>query len=88
MYIYNYIDKPDFIMNVLVDYINKLFGRQAEIKFRLPFALSLFIGSCFDFLAKIAGKISPLPQSGLKFFAPIQYMIHQSTQLVSYRPFH
>jgi nucleoside-diphosphate-sugar epimerase len=56
VHIYNYIDKPDFTMNTLVAHVNKLLGRSAEIKLRLPFTLGLLIGSCFDFVAKITGK--------------------------------
>ena len=68
VHIYNYIDKPDFTMNALVGHINKLLGRPAEIKFRLPFALGLFIGACFDFLAKIAGKKFPISAIRVKKF--------------------
>lgn len=68
VHIYNYIDKPDFTMNVLVRHVNKLLGRPAEIKFRLPFAVGLFIGSCFDFLAKIAGKNFPISAIRVKKF--------------------
>lgn len=56
VYIYNYIDKPDFLMNTLVAHVNKLLGKSSEIKFRLPFFLGLLIGSSFDLVAKITGK--------------------------------
>lgn len=56
VHIYNYIDKPDFTMNALVSHVNSLLGRSAEIKFRLPFAFGLLIGSGFDLVAKITGK--------------------------------
>ena len=56
VHIYNYIDKPDFTMNTLVAHVNKLLGRSAEIKFRLPFALGLLIGSCFDLISKVTSK--------------------------------
>jgi nucleoside-diphosphate-sugar epimerase len=56
VHIFNYIDKPDFTMNALVAHVNKLLGRSAEIKFRLPFSFGLLIGSSFDLVAKIAGK--------------------------------
>lgn len=68
VHIYNYIDKPDFTMNALVAHVNKLLGRSAEIKFRLPFSLGLLIGSCFDFVAKISGKKFPISAIRVKKF--------------------
>jgi len=68
VHIYNYIDKPDFTMNTLVAHVNKLLGRSAEIKFRLPFSLGLLIGSCFDLVAKIIGKKFPISAIRVKKF--------------------
>jgi GlcNAc-P-P-Und epimerase len=68
VHIYNYIDKPDFTMNTLVAHVNKLLGKTAKIKFRLPFALGLLIGSCFDFAAKISGKKFPISGIRVKKF--------------------
>jgi nucleoside-diphosphate-sugar epimerase len=68
VHIYNYIDKPDFTMNALVVHVNRLLGRSAEIKFRLPFSLSLLIGSCFDLVAKITGKKFPISAIRVKKF--------------------
>lgn len=56
LYVYNYIDKPNFTMNTLVAHVNKLLGRPSDIKFRLPRFLGLLIGSSFDMVAKITGK--------------------------------
>ncbi len=56
VHIYNYIDKPDFTMNALVSHVNKLLGRAAEIKFRLPFSIGILIGVSFDLVAKITTK--------------------------------
>lgn len=68
VYIYNYIDKPDFTMNNLVGHVNKLLGRSSEIKFRLPFSLGLLIGSGFDLVAKISGKKFPISAIRVKKF--------------------
>ena len=68
VHIYNYIDKPDFTMNALVAHVNKLLGKSAEIKFRLPFAFGLFVGSCFDFVAKVTGKKFPISSIRVKKF--------------------
>jgi nucleoside-diphosphate-sugar epimerase len=68
VHVYNYIDKPDFTMNALVEHVNKLLGRSAEIKFRLPFTLGLLIGSCFDFVAMVTGKKFPVSAIRVKKF--------------------
>lgn len=56
VHIYNYVDKPDLTMNALIWYANKLLGRSADFKFRLPLFIGLLIGSSFDLIAKITGK--------------------------------
>jgi nucleoside-diphosphate-sugar epimerase len=53
---YNYIDKPDFTMNELVSWVNKLLGKSTEIKFRLPYRLGLLIGQGCDLAAKVMRK--------------------------------
>jgi nucleoside-diphosphate-sugar epimerase len=68
VHIYNYIDKPDFTMNSLVLYINKLLNRSSDVKFRLPFSLGLLIGSCFDLTTKITGKKFPISAIRVKKF--------------------
>jgi nucleoside-diphosphate-sugar epimerase len=56
IHVYNYIDKPDFTMNQLVSHVNKLLGRPAEIKFRLPFWVGFSIGKIFDGLSFLVKK--------------------------------
>jgi nucleoside-diphosphate-sugar epimerase len=68
VYIYNYIDKPDFSMNTLVAHVNKFLGKSSEIKFRLPFSLGLLIGFSFDLVAKITGKKFPISAIRVKKF--------------------
>jgi nucleoside-diphosphate-sugar epimerase len=68
LHIYNYIDKPDLTMNSLVAYVNKLFGRSPEIKFRLPSSIGLLIGVSFDLLAKITFKKFPISAIRVKKF--------------------
>jgi nucleoside-diphosphate-sugar epimerase len=65
---YNYIDKPDFSMNELVSWVNKLLGKSSEIKFRLPYRLSLLIGKGFDLAAKIMRKKLPISAIRVKKF--------------------
>jgi nucleoside-diphosphate-sugar epimerase len=68
VHIYNYIDKPDFTMNELVSWVNKLLGKSNEIKFRLPFQVGIFIGKCFDLAAKVMGKKLPISAIRVKKF--------------------
>lgn len=65
---YNYIDKPDFTMNELVSWVNKLLGKSTEIKFRLPYRLGLLIGKGFDLAAKVMGKKFPISAIRVKKF--------------------
>jgi nucleoside-diphosphate-sugar epimerase len=56
VHIYNYIDKPDFSMNYLVCYVNKLLGKSSEIRMRLPYIIGLFVGKVFDLGAKLSSR--------------------------------
>lgn len=68
IHIYNYIDKPDFTMNQLVAHVNKLLGRSAEIKVRLPYLLGLLIGKTFDVVAFILNRKFPISAIRVKKF--------------------
>jgi nucleoside-diphosphate-sugar epimerase len=54
-HLYNYIDKPDFDMNTLVDEVNKILGNSRKM-FHWPYWLGYFGGLCFDLLALILHK--------------------------------
>lgn len=56
IHLYNYIDKPDFTMNRLLETVNPILGKSPEIKFRLPYLLGMTIGKGFDVLAWATGK--------------------------------
>ncbi len=56
LYIYNYIDKPDFTMNQLVSTVKRILGQPEKISLRLPFALGYAIGKGFDLVAAVTGK--------------------------------
>lgn len=68
VHIYNYIDKPDFTMNVLVGTVNRMLGKSEKIGLRLPFALGYAIGKCFDALAVITGKKFAISSIRIKKF--------------------
>jgi nucleoside-diphosphate-sugar epimerase len=65
---YNYIDKPDFTMNELVSWVNKLLGKSNEIKFRLPYKVGLLIGKGFDLAAMLMRKKLPISAIRVKKF--------------------
>jgi len=56
VYIYNYIDKPDFTMNSLIGRVNRILGRSEKIKFRLPYLVGITIGKLFDLIAFVTRK--------------------------------
>lgn len=52
---YNYIDKPDFTMNELVNHVSKVLKRHIPAT-HLPFWLGMMGGYCFDALAFVTKK--------------------------------
>jgi nucleoside-diphosphate-sugar epimerase len=56
VHIYNFIDKPDFSMNLLVSSVKRMLGQPEKIGFRLPFAVGYAIGKGFDLVAAVTGK--------------------------------
>lgn len=53
--VYNYIDKPDFTMNELVDHVSKVLKRHIPAT-HFPFWLGMMGGYCFDSLAFVTRK--------------------------------
>lgn len=53
--VFNYIDKPDFTMNELVDLVENVLGKHIPAV-HFPYWLGMAGGYCFDLLAKITGK--------------------------------
>lgn len=60
IHVYNYVDKPDFAMNDLVGTVRTMVGQQAVSRIRLPYALGLLIGGCFDLVARLSGRKFPI----------------------------
>ncbi|MBK1875675.1 NAD-dependent epimerase/dehydratase family protein [Pelagicoccus mobilis] len=65
---YNYVDKPDFSMNELLANVHNALGLPEKAKFRLPYALGILAGYCFDILAKVTGKKLPISSIRVKKF--------------------
>jgi nucleoside-diphosphate-sugar epimerase len=53
---YNYIDKPDYSMNILVTSVKRIMGKPASVGFRLPYVMGYIIGKGFDIVAMLTGK--------------------------------
>lgn len=53
--VYNYVDKPDFTMNDLVDHVSKVLKRHIPAT-HFPYWLGMAGGYCFDLLALVTRK--------------------------------
>lgn len=53
--VFNYIDKPDFTMNELVNLIERVLNKKIPAT-HFPYWMGMMGGYCFDLLAKITGK--------------------------------
>jgi len=67
-FVYNYADKPDLCMNELINIFHNTLGRNHRINFRIPYAIGLMGGYCYDMLAKITGKTYPISSIRIKKF--------------------
>lgn len=68
IHIYNYIDKPDYDMNTLVDVVYRMLGKKRRINIRIPYKIGLIGGYLFDILAGISGKKLPISSIRIKKF--------------------
>ncbi|MGA3696898.1 NAD-dependent epimerase/dehydratase family protein [Enterobacteriaceae bacterium TYF_5] len=66
-HIFNYIDKPDFTMNELTNIIYSSLDRHHS-HIKVPYAVGLLGGYCFDILSKITGKEFPVSSIRIKKF--------------------
>lgn len=53
--VFNYIDKPDYTMNDLVEHVSHVLGKHIPAT-HFPYWLGMLGGYCFDLLAYITGK--------------------------------
>jgi len=85
IHIYNFVDKPDFTMNKLVQDVKCTLGRSGKIRFRVPFTIGLIIGKGFDLLAKISKKRFAISSIRVKKFCATLYSTLQYLRLDSFR---
>jgi nucleoside-diphosphate-sugar epimerase len=56
IHVFNFVDKPDFTMNELVNNVNQMLSRKAKSSFKIPYRIGLLIGKGFDLLGAISGR--------------------------------
>ena len=65
--VFNYIDKPDYTMNDLVPLVSDVMNKHIP-SIRVPYALGMLGGYCFDLLSKITGKKMTISSVRVKKF--------------------
>ena len=65
---FNYVDKPDFTMNALVETIEDSLGIKKFFRLRLPFKVGLGIGYLFDLLSILTQKKFPISSIRVRKF--------------------
>lgn len=68
MHVYNYIDKPDFTMNMLVSQVRKVLFGKDNVGIRLPKILGIIIGYIADIVSRITGIKLPVSSIRVKKF--------------------
>ena len=68
IYIYNYIDKPDYSMEDLVNLIYRVLNKTYNNRVRIPYILGYTGGKIFDFVSHITGKRLPISAIRIKKF--------------------
>lgn len=63
--VFNYIDKPDFTMNELVDHVGKVLNKHIP-SIHIPYWLGMSGGFTFDLLAKLTGNKLPISSVRVK----------------------
>jgi nucleoside-diphosphate-sugar epimerase len=71
--VYNYSDKPDLSMNELIVVVENALGRKIPA-IKIPYAIGLSGGYCFDALAKITGKKLSISSIRVKKFCSISQL--------------
>ena len=74
LYVYNYVDKPDFDMNTLVATVQERLGAAKGAGFRLPYLVGLGAGYAFDLAARATKRTFPISSIRVrKFCATTQF---------------
>ena len=69
-HVYNYVDKPDFTTNDLVYHTGEILDKHIP-SVKIPYAIGIFGGYCFDVLAFITRKKLPISSVRVKKFCAV-----------------
>lgn len=83
--VYNYIDKPDYDMNGLVDDFEKELGKKIP-PISLPYWLGLLGGYCFDILAFLTRRTYPVSSIRVKKFCAQTVFSSEKMQKSGFQP--
>ena len=83
--VYNYIDKPDFTMNELVNHVEKVLNKRIPAT-HFPYWLGMMGGYCFDLLAKITGKKLTVSSVRVKKFCATTEFDAQKVHNCGFKP--
>jgi nucleoside-diphosphate-sugar epimerase len=84
-HLFNYIDKPDFDMNVLVAAVRSILGKSGRL-FHWPYWIGYSGGLCFDLLAKILRKKLPVSSIRVKKFCANTMFEAAAIQKTDFKP--
>jgi nucleoside-diphosphate-sugar epimerase len=84
-HLFNYVDKPDFDMNTLVDAVRHILGKPGKL-FHWPYWVGLTGGLCFDILAKILHKKLPVSSIRVKKFCANTMFDSATIQATGFKP--
>jgi nucleoside-diphosphate-sugar epimerase len=84
-HLFNYIDKPDFDMNVLVAEVYRILGKSGKL-FHWPYWVGVAGGLCFDLLAKILHKKLSISSIRVKKFCANTMFESTNLQKTNFNP--
>lgn len=68
LHIFNYVDKPDFMMTSLASSVSQYLLRSHAVSIKIPFSIGYLIGLGFDLVAYLTGKKFPVSAIRVKKF--------------------
>ncbi|WMY74581.1 NAD-dependent epimerase/dehydratase family protein [Buttiauxella selenatireducens] len=83
-HVFNYIDKPDFTMNVLTGVICSSLNKKIN-NVRIPYSIGMLGGYCFDILARVTGKEFPISSIRIKKFCAVSQFKSNSIERTGFR---
>lgn len=86
VHVYNYVDKPDFNMNTLVDIITEAIGDKHGTRIRIPYAPALILSTAFDLLAFILRRPLPISRIRIKKFCSCTQFSGEKVLSSGYKP--